>query len=100
MALLFLCNFNLGSSNDWASKGGSEEVDVLVDGVALNGREAQLVDEFVIQLFNIAFLRADFQSLLFGRLEILLLANVCHEADHIVTFFNEPCHCRYVSLFA
>ena len=41
---------DLGASDDWAGEGGSEEVDVLVDGIAGDGGEAELLDELLILL--------------------------------------------------
>ncbi len=49
----------MGTSNDWSSEGGSEEVDVLVDGIALNGWEAKLLDELIVELFDVALLRTN-----------------------------------------
>jgi hypothetical protein len=44
-ASLLLRDRDLGTSDDRASERGTEKVDVLVDGVASNGRVAELLDE-------------------------------------------------------
>lgn len=51
LAALGLCNCDLGSGDDWSGERGSEEVDVLVAGVGLDGWEAQLFHEFVNDVF-------------------------------------------------
>lgn len=44
-AAFLLGDCNLGTGDDWAGEGGTEKVDVLVDGVAGNGWIAELLDE-------------------------------------------------------
>jgi hypothetical protein len=56
----------------------------LVDGIASNGREAQLLDEFLPAVLDIALAGTDLQGLLLGSLEVLLLTNIGHEADDLV----------------
>jgi hypothetical protein len=36
---------DLGTSNHWTGQRGTEKVDILIDGVASNSGEAQLLDE-------------------------------------------------------
>lgn len=56
----------------------------LVDGVASNGREAELLDELLPDVLDVALAGTDLQGLLLGSLEVLLLANIGHEADDLV----------------
>jgi hypothetical protein len=85
-ASFLLCNFDLGASNDGASKGGScwevswsylhglkgwrltQKVDVLIDGVALNSWEAQLL--------NVARDSSNLQRLCLCSLEVLCVPTV------------------------
>jgi hypothetical protein len=52
LASLFLGDSDLGASDDRAGKRRAEQVDVLVRGVALNSREAQLADELVNDILD------------------------------------------------
>jgi hypothetical protein len=45
---ILLCNADLGTSDDGSSKGSSEKIPVLVDGVALNGSEDNLLDKLLL----------------------------------------------------
>ena len=56
----------------------------LVDGVASNGREAELLDELLPDVLDVALAGTDLQGLLLGSLEVLLLTNVGHEANDLV----------------
>ena len=56
----------------------------LVDGVASNGREAELLDELLPDVLDVALAGTDLQGLLLGSLEVLLLTNIGHEADDLV----------------
>ena len=67
----YLCDLNLGTSNDGTSQGGTEEVDVLVDGVASNGGEAKLLDELAADISNLALESTNLQGLLAGSLKVL-----------------------------
>lgn len=40
-----LSDIDLGTGDNWASQRGTQEVDILVDGVASNGGEAQLLNK-------------------------------------------------------
>ena len=68
---LLLGNSNLGAGNNWASEGGTKEVDILVDGVALDGREAKLIDEFTAEILNVASGSTDLEGLSLSSLEVL-----------------------------
>ena len=56
----------------------------LVDSVASNGREAELLDELLPDILDVALASTDLQGLLLGSLEVLLLSNIGHEADDLV----------------
>jgi hypothetical protein len=78
----------LGPSDNGTGEGGLKEVEVLVNGIALYGREAQLFYELVVEVLDVAFLRTDLQGLFAGCLETLLLPDHGHETDDIVALFN------------
>ena len=59
----------------------------LVDGVASNGREAELLDELFPDVLDVALAGTDLQGLLLGSLEVLLLANIGHESNHLIALF-------------
>ena len=67
----YLGDLNLGTGNNGASQGGTEEVDVLVDGVASNGGEAKLLDELAADISNLALESTNLQGLLAGSLKVL-----------------------------
>lgn len=50
---LLLGDGDLSTGNDWASQRGTEEVDVLVDGVALDSWEAKLLNELLAQILDV-----------------------------------------------
>lgn len=52
-AALLLGNGNLTASNDGTGERGTKEVDVLVDGIALDGGEAKLLDELLLEVNNV-----------------------------------------------
>ena len=56
----------------------------LVDGIASNGREAQLLNELLPAVLDVALAGTDLQGLLLGSLKVLLLTNIGHEADDLV----------------
>jgi hypothetical protein len=70
-AALALGNLDLGTGNDGTGQGGTEKVDVLVDGIASNGGEAELLDELTADVDNLALEGTDLQGLLAGSLEVL-----------------------------
>jgi hypothetical protein len=56
----------------------------LVDSVASNGWEAELLDKLLPDVLNVALAGTNLQGLLLGSLEVLLLTNIGHEADDLV----------------
>lgn len=71
----------------------------LVDGIASNGREAKLLNEFLPAVLDVALAGTDLQGLLLGSLEVLLLTNIGHEADDLVALIlidavSDCCDCR------
>jgi len=72
-AALFLCDGNLRSGNNWAGEGGTEEVDVLVDGVALNSWVAELLDELLPQILDVACNSTNLQCLCLCSLKVLCI---------------------------
>ena len=84
-----LSNSNLGSRNGRASKRCSQEVDVLVHGVALNGGEAELLDELVAHVLDVALCSHLF-GFGFDFAEVFVLAYVGDEAYYLETLFDEP----------
>jgi hypothetical protein len=103
-AALLLGDGDLSAGDDGAGEGGTEEVCVLlvlsvlifhqhcsidatnlVDSVASNGREAELLNELLPDVLDVALAGTDLQSLLLSSLEVLLLTNIGHEADDLVT---------------
>ena len=106
----FLGHGNLGAGDDWPRKGGAEEVGAFVDGVALDGGEAEFwsstyqwldiicvlfrgawtFNEFPANILNVAFLGSELKGLLLCSLKVLFLANICHEAYHTIALLDEP----------
>lgn len=76
-AFLFLGYGDLGAGDHGASKGGAEKVNIFVDGVALDGREADLFYEFSAEVLNVDFLGADLHGLLLGCFEVLCRKQLC-----------------------
>lgn len=56
----------------------------------MDGRETELLNKLVLEILNVALLRADLEGFGLCSLEVLLLTNGGHEADDIVAFLNEP----------
>jgi hypothetical protein len=50
VAVLLLGNADLGAGNDGAGKRGAEEVAAFIGRVALDGAEAELLDEFLLKI--------------------------------------------------
>jgi hypothetical protein len=92
LAFVLLGNLDLCPCNDRASKRRAEEVAVFVDGVALNGREDELLDEDSLQIKDDHALSTESKGLLLNRSAILgvLLANVGKKADNLVALKYEP----------
>ena len=56
----------------------TQKVDVLVDGVALDGGEAEGLNELLAEILNVDLGSTNLQGLGLGSLEVLLLTNVGH----------------------
>jgi hypothetical protein len=67
----------------------TQEVDVLVDGVALDSGPAQLLDELLAEILNVALLSTNLEGLLAGSVKVLLLTDVGHEADDTVALVQQ-----------
>jgi hypothetical protein len=67
----------------------TQEVDILVDGVALDRGPAQLLDELLAEILNVALLGTNLEGLLAGSVKVLLLTDVGHEADDAVTLVQK-----------
>jgi hypothetical protein len=84
VAAFLLGYLDLCASDDWASQTGSEQVTSLIRGVALNSAEAELLDEFLLEVKNDHFQRTKLERLLLDLVPWLFLANVGEEADNLV----------------
>jgi hypothetical protein len=84
VAALLLGNSDLCAGDDWAGQRGAEQVAALVGGVALDGTEAELLDEFLLQVGDDHLLRADLQRLLLDLVPGLILTDVGEEAHDLV----------------
>tara|TARA_R110002060_G_scaffold31136_2_gene41714 strand:+ start:248 stop:772 length:525 start_codon:yes stop_codon:yes gene_type:complete len=73
-AVLLLGDGDLSAGNDRTGERRAEKVDVLVDGVALHGWEAELLDELLAQILNVACDGSDLHCLGLGGLEILCVS--------------------------
>lgn len=80
LAVVLLGSLDLGAGNDGAGQTGSEEVSVLVDGIALDGGEDELVDELLLQVGDDHALGTEGESLLLDLGEVLLLTDVGKES--------------------
>jgi hypothetical protein len=89
-AALRLGNLDHATSNDGSGEGCSEEVDVLVDAIALDRWEAELLNKLALQVGDMARQRTALDGLLLCCLKVLLLTNIGHEADNIVALFDQP----------
>jgi len=52
VALVLLGSPDLGAGNDGTGQSGAKQVTVLVDGVALDGPEDDLLDKLLLQVLN------------------------------------------------
>lgn len=98
----YLGDIDLGAGNNGASQGGTEQVDILVDGVASNGGEAKLLDELAADVNNLALEGTDLQGLLAGSLEVLCegLLDRClviRRRNCEFTFLTDIGHYAYIS---
>jgi len=67
----------------------TQKVDVLVDGIALDSGPAELLDELLAEILNVALLGTNLEGLLAGSIKVLLLANIGHEADDAVALVQQ-----------
>jgi hypothetical protein len=67
----------------------TQKVDVLVDGIALDSRPAQLLDELLAEILNVALLSTNLEGLFAGSVKVLLLTDVGHEADDAVALVQK-----------
>lgn len=67
----------------------TEKVHILVDGVALHSGPAELLNKLLSQILNVALLSTNLEGLFLGSLKVLLLADVCHEADDAIALVDE-----------
>ncbi|THW45416.1 Bystin-domain-containing protein [Aureobasidium pullulans] len=81
---LLLGDGDLGAGND-----GTGERNVLVDGIALDSGPAELLDELLAEILNVALLGTNLEGLLAGSIKVLLLANIGHEADDAVALVQQ-----------
>ncbi|TIA03603.1 Bystin-domain-containing protein [Aureobasidium pullulans] len=81
---LLLGDGNLGAGND-----GTGKRNVLVDGIALDSGPAELLDELLAEILNVALLGTNLEGLLAGSIKVLLLANIGHEADDAVALVQQ-----------
>lgn len=89
-AAFLLGDVNHAARDDWTGERGAEQVDTLVDGVALDSWDTLLVNELLADIDNVAGNGTDGESLLLGGLKVLLLTNVGHHADDVIALLNEP----------
>ena len=80
VAVVLLSNANLSASDNGTSEGSAEEVSVLIDGIALNGSEDDLLNELFLKVLNDHTLSTESESLLLNSIKVLDLANIGEEA--------------------
>lgn len=81
LAVVLLGNADLGTGNDGASEGGAEEVAVLIDGIALDGTEDDLVNELLLEVEDHHLLSTKLLGLGADLIPVFLLADIGEEAD-------------------
>jgi len=80
VAVILLGNADLSAGDDGAGQRGTKQVAVLIDGIALDGTEDDLLDELALEVLNDHALSAKGESLLLNLSPVLLLADVGEEA--------------------
>jgi hypothetical protein len=104
-----LGDLDLSTSNDGTGQRSSQKVDVLVDSVAGNGGEAELLNELpyialdtivntkanlssrhTAEVGNLALDGTELQGLLPDSVKVLFLANIGSESNNFVALVNEP----------
>jgi len=93
----YLGDINLGAGNHGTCQRGTEQVHVLIDGIASNGGEAELLDEFTADVDDLTLQGTDGKRLLAGSFEVLygksLVSNrVVAGADSYYTFLANIGH--------
>lgn len=71
-AALLAGNVNLGAGNDGSGERGTEKVDILVDGVALDGGETELLDKLAADVLDDKLGGTNLESLDAGSLKVVL----------------------------
>lgn len=102
LAVVLLSNADLGTGDDGTGKRGTEEVAVLVDGVALDGSVDKLLNQFALEVHDNHLLGAEGNGLLLNGGPVLLLTDIGQEADDGITLVGEPfqdslSYCRWTS---
>lgn len=95
VAAFLLGNSDLCAGDDWAGQRCAEKVATLVGSVALDGAEAELLDEFLLQVGDDHLLRADLERLLLDLIPGLFLADIGEEAHDLIALL-----CDSVSVIA
>jgi hypothetical protein len=85
-ALFLLGNPDLGACDDRAGQTGAEQVAAFVRCIALHRAEAELLDEFLLQVEDDHLQRADLERLLLDLVPGLFLANIGEEAHDLISF--------------
>jgi hypothetical protein len=80
LAVVLVGNPDLSAGNDGAGQTGSEKVSVLVDGIALDGGEDELIDKLLLEVLNDHALGTESESLLLDLGEVFLLTDVGKES--------------------
>ena len=84
VAVVLFSNSDLGSSDNGSSKSGSEKISILVDSIALNCSEDNLLDELFLEVLNDHTLSAKSESLLLNGIKVLYLTNIGKETLLVV----------------
>jgi hypothetical protein len=90
LAALSESDLDHASGNDRSSKRGTEEVDVLVDGVALNGGVDELLDKLSLEVLEEEARGSALHGLGSSGLKVLLLTDIGHEGNDLVSLLDEP----------
>lgn len=104
LASLSESNLDHASCNDGSGKRSTEKVNVLVDGVTLDGgccklrteqktcelTVDQLLDKLSLEVFEEEARSTTLHGLFPGSLKVLLLSDISHKGDNLVTLLNEP----------
>lgn len=80
ITVVLLSNADLSTSNDRTSQSGSEEVSILVNGVALNRSEDNLLNKLLLKVLDNHTLSTESKGLLLDGIKVFDLANIGEEA--------------------